>query len=73
MAKIKTDIGIYFLCSYFFDIYLKFHAENLFIQNAQIRCFPEAYGNLLNFKHVQTFNQELHTKELTLARGLNEM
>ena len=59
-----------------FDIYLKFHAENLFIQNAQIRCFPEAYGNLLNFKHVQTFNQELHTRiydnEFTIARGLND-
>ena len=42
--------------------------QNAFEQNT--------YENLLNFKHVQTFNQELHTRiydnEFTIARGLND-
>ena len=41
--------------------------QNAFEQNT--------YENLLNFEHVQTFNQELHTRiygnEYTMARGLN--
>ena len=36
------------------------------------QCFQEAYGNLLNFKHVPTFNQEL-IQGVRVERGLNEV